>query len=393
MGNNSGSIHFLKLPFLFIFFLTNFFVKAQDLAYNKDSLAGKKLSLELLKNNLELALKDSSVGWAFSIWKGNKLFYQNDGGYKVLASDTRDGIGLPFTLDTRMHVASLSKSVTAIAVAKLVEMHKMNWEDSIGKYLPSSWKLHPGFASVTIRQLVTMQSGLNGPLDAITSGMDSLKQKMERGPDTSKIGKFNYQNTGYGLLRIIIAYAAGLKEYAGNILTEALPAIAAEQYVQFVNEYIFAPAGILPAACRITESDPALYYPFPPDDAKGVLTGTGARTGGDLTLYAGGFGWYLSADDVGKLLTAVFYSKKILSTTILDQLISFKFPFNIRQGRLGTYFGTGGDWGSPLPGGKWAGIHTYFLCFPGDIRVVVFVNSGEGSPSGKMLRGYRNSFR
>ncbi|HEX2629696.1 MAG TPA: serine hydrolase domain-containing protein [Chitinophagaceae bacterium] len=383
----------LKISFILLFFQQSLFVDGQSLSYNKDSLGGKKLSLELLKNNLELSLKDSSVGWAFSIWKGNKVVYQNAGGYKVLASDRKDAIGLPFTADTRMHIASLSKSITALAVAKLAEMKKLEWEDPIKKFLPSYWKLHPGFESTTIRQLVIMQSGLNGPLDAVTSGMDSLQRIMERGPDTSKVGKFNYQNTGYGLLRIIIAYAAGLKEYAGNILDDALPAVCAEQYVRFVNENIFAPAGILPAACRIMENEPALYYPFPSGDAKGQLTGSGTRSGGDLSLYAGGFGWYLSLHDAGQLLTALFYSKKILSAAVLDQLISFKFPFNIRQGKLGTYFGTGGDWGNPLPGGRWAGIHTYFLCFPENIRVIVFMNSGEGSPGGKMMRAYRNSFR
>lgn len=386
-------MHPHKLQFLFIFILQSFFLQAQDLAYNQDSLAGTKLSLPLFRENLESFLKDSTVGWAYSVWKGRKVIYQKAGGYKVLASDRKDSTGLAFSLDTRMHIASLSKSITAIAIAKLVELNKLGWEDPIEKYLPSFWKIHPGFKPVTIRQLLIMEGGLNAPLNAVTSGMDSLKQIMERGPDTSKIRKFNYQNTSYGLLRIIIAYATGFKEYADDILTESLPALSAERYVQFVNDNIFKPAGILPAACRITENEPALYYPFPSNNVSGKLTGSGTTTGGDLTLFAGGFGWYLSVNDAGKLLTALFSSNKIISSAGLKQLISFEFPFYIRRSKFGTYFGTGGDWGTPIADGRWAGIHTYFLCFPSDIRVIVFVNSGEGSPARKMMRAYRNSFR
>lgn len=384
--------HYIR-AILFLVCSNCIILHAQQLAFNTDSLNGKKISLQILNDKLLASLKDSAVGWAFTIWQNNKPVFQNEDGYKVVPADSKSGKGLPFTIDTRMHIASLSKSITAIAVAKLVEMKKLGWDDKIKKFLPPHWKLHPAFDSVTIRQLVIMQSGLDAPLDALTSRTDSLKQLLERGPNPDKIGKFNYQNTNYGLLRIIIAFGTGFEEYSGVYMNDAIGEVAASQYIKFVNEHLFKPAGISAAECRTTEEEPALYYPFPLDSTKGQLTGRGVpKQDGDLTLYAGGFGWYLSAADISKLLTAVFHSKKILSDSILNQLIELKFPFNIRNGKYGNYFGTGGDWGAPLPGNRWAGIHTYFMCFPSDICVVVFINSGEGSPAGKIFRAYNNSF-
>lgn len=211
---------------------------------------------------------------------------------------------------------------------------------------------------------------------------------IERGPDSTKVGRFNYQNTGYGLLRIIIAYASGYKEFSDQENTRAQSAAIANSYKNFVNTHILQPAGIPAADCRMTDDEPALSYPFPYHGEHGELTGAY-----DLSEYAGGFGWYLSAKDVVKLIDAVMNSRKVINIGILDQLFGIEFPFIIRNGKYGNYFGTGGDWGHPVPGSGWKGIHTFFYCFPDDLVAVVFVNSGEGSPSRKIVAAYRNSFQ
>ncbi len=372
-----------------LFFLFSQLATAQRLQLNTDSTRGFHFSISQLEKNLTRSFTDSAAGWAFSVWKAGKPVAEKSGGYKIRPSDTRNGEGAVFSTDSRMHIASLSKSITALAIAKLVDMKKIGWNSPVKPFLPSYWNLHPSFAKMTIREIVMMTTGLDRPLDAVTSGYDSLQKILERGPNPDKTGKFNYQNTGYGVLRIVIAYLSGFRELSPAVPHHVSAVAISRLYEKFVNEYLLQPAGITHAACAETETEPVLRYSFPPDSLPGVLTGS---DDGSLALTAGGFGWYLSVTDIGKLLNAVFYTKKIISPSILHELVDMEFPFRIRQFTYGNYFGTGGDWGAPLKPTGWAGIHTYFICFPGDVHVIAFTNSGEGSLGPKIMRAFRNSF-
>lgn len=313
---------------------------------------------------------------------------ERSGGFKITPADRLDNKGVPFLPSTRIHVASFSKSITAIAIAKLVEQKKLKWDDRVKSFLPSYWKLHPGFEELTVLDLVTMKSGLDGPLNAVSSHSDSLRKIMKRGPDPKKRGEFNYQNTSYGLLRIVIGYATGYRELRPAADSAVVGIVTAKMYKAFISENLLSPAGISSADCNITDLEPAFQYPFPYANESGELTGEG-----DLSEYAGGFGWYLSAMGAAKLINATFVDKKILSENTLAELFKIQFPFRIRQNSLGEYFASGGDWGHPTNDNGWRGIHAYYYCFPENVVVTVFVNSGEGSPTRRIMRAYKKAFR
>jgi CubicO group peptidase (beta-lactamase class C family) len=383
-----------SVTLLIIFFTLSFCkAEAQRLEYDKDSTKHLSFSLKKFNDNIFSSLKDSAVGWAYIILKNGKQVFSNNGGYKITPIDCKDGKGLPFEPETRIHVASLSKTITALAIAKLIELKKIAWESKAKNFLPSYWKFHSLFEQLTIRQLVEMKSGMDGPLDALSSSTDSLQLLIERGPNQSKIGVFNYQNTSYGLLRIIIAYATGYKELSSALNSNILSVATSNLYKNFVNEYLFKPSGINEADCRIRDYNPAFYYPFPYNNEHGELTGTGGIIpDGDLSEYAGGFGWYLSVMDAAKLMNSVLYKKTILRQQTIADLFGLGFPFKIRKGTYASYFGSGGDWGHPVKPKGWRGIHAYYYCFPDNIIVTIFMNSGEGSPTGRILRAYNNSF-
>jgi hypothetical protein len=221
----------------------------------------------------------------------------------------------------------------------------------------------------------------------VTSSIDSLRLLMERGPDSTKVGVFNYQNTGYGLLRLIIAYADGYGKLSPDVDIKSLSAGTAMFYKNAVKKYLLIPAGVDSAECMINEPYPAFQYPFPYNNEPGELTGDP-----DLTAFAGGFGWYMSAHEVGKVLNAVFVKKEILSSGTLQELSALEYPIRVRHGKYGTFFGNGGDWGHPIKPNGWRGIHTYFHCLPENIVVVVFMNSGESSPARRMMKAYVRSF-
>ncbi|NUO03494.1 MAG: beta-lactamase family protein [Saprospiraceae bacterium] len=368
--------------------------QAQQVTYLQAGKGQKAIDLKDFSDGLGRIYRDSAVGWAYSLWKKGKLFREQSGGFKITPADCLNQAGVLFLPSTRLHVASMSKTITAIAIAKLVDQQKIKWEDRVKSFLPSYWKLHPAFEDLSILELVNMRSGLDAPLDALSSGTDSLRKLMEKGPNPEKRGKFNYQNTSYGLLRIIIGYATGYKELQPEADALVVGVITAKMYKNFVNEYLFKPAGIPLADCSITDLAPAFQYPFPYGNEPGELTGFGSPSGnGDLSEYAGGFGWYLSTTDAAKFINAIFVRKKILSEKTLTALFQLDFPFKIRKNAYGEYFGSGGDWGHPVKDKGWRGIHAYYYCFPEDVVVTVFVNSGEGSPTKRVVHAYEQAFK
>jgi CubicO group peptidase (beta-lactamase class C family) len=77
--------------------------------------------------------------------KKGKVFASGAGGYKIIGQDMENGAGIPFDLSTRIHVASVSKTITAIAIAKLVELGKLNFSDKIVVFLPKFWEVNQLF--------------------------------------------------------------------------------------------------------------------------------------------------------------------------------------------------------------------------------------------------------
>ena len=353
----------------------------------------RNFSLLKFENLLENKLTHSSVGWGYEIRQKGKILKSTSGGYCVMSVDRSDGHSLPFDLSKRVHIASVSKTITALGIAKLVEMGKLSFNSRIKDFLPSSWKLHQLFDTTKIVDLLTMTSGLDGILDSKTSCYDSLKVYLEKGPDINKIGKFNYQNISYGLLRIIIAYAADKQ----SISALANPAVIAlnttNSYINFINHYLFTPAGIQNVLCRESENQPVLVYPFPYNNQNGALSGPGNNQDGDLSPVAGGLGWYMSVSDLSKFLSEVFIKRKIIRTEVIDQLIALKFPLKINSEMYGQYFGSGGDWMSFSASDVRGGIHAYYYFFPGQLQVVVFINSGPRGLRDTILTSFLEACR
>lgn len=347
---------------------------------------------EKFASALNNSLSQASVGWGYEIRKNGKIFRTDSGGFKAAAIDNSKEVSIPFDLTSRMHVASVSKTITAIAVAKLVELGKLSYDDKIIKYLPSFWKVHKGFENTTIKDLVTMKSGLDGKLDAASSHIDLLRNYLENGPSDKFVGIFNYQNISYGLLRIITAYTLGLTESSADSAAGILSLKTANAYINFVNEYLFKPAGLSRIVCFEASTNPVLMYPFPYNNEHGYLSGGGGGVpNGNLTEYAGGFGWYLSVKELSIFLNSVFFKKIIIKPENLDRFMSLNFPLKINEEKFGKYFGSGGDWSTPAEAAVRGGIHTYYYFFPGNVQVVAFVNSGDKALRSLIFSAYKNS--
>jgi CubicO group peptidase (beta-lactamase class C family) len=127
--------------------------------------------------------------------------------------------------DTLYHVASVTKLVTAIAVLKLAEQHKLALANPLGKWFPEA---PADKAAITIEQLLLHQSGLgqNYAADGIASREAAVRAVVATAlsfpPGTAQ----KYSNDGMNLVAAVIEKASG------------------RSYRDFVHDEILAPAGL-----------------------------------------------------------------------------------------------------------------------------------------------------
>ena len=124
---------------------------------------------------------------------------------------------IPMRRDTLMQTASMSKTLTAVAILQLAEKGRLKLDDSVSTY----FKDHPYGDQITIRQLIAHTAGVPNPiptrwLHSRDSHPNYDKDKVlqavlkENAKLDSKPGKkYNYSNIGYWLLGRVIENASG----------------------------------------------------------------------------------------------------------------------------------------------------------------------------------------
>ena len=146
---------------------------------------------------------------SFLVAKGDEILYEGYRGY------TQDNKQAPVNDTVALHVASISKSITAMAVMKLIEAGKLQLDDPLTKYFPGF-----PYQKVTVFTLLSQRSGLPKYeyfIEKITpkpaelskefiSNKDILnllikyKPELARETDTG----FMYCNTNYALLALLV---------------------------------------------------------------------------------------------------------------------------------------------------------------------------------------------
>ena len=126
---------------------------------------------------------------------------------------------IPISPETSVHIASVSKTFTAMAVLKLMEQGKLQIDDSVSKYLPGF-----NYPGVTIKTLLNHRSGIPNyayfmedvgwdKADFI-SNHNILQVLISQKDKIKKIGRtdahFSYCNTNYALLALVIEKASGM---------------------------------------------------------------------------------------------------------------------------------------------------------------------------------------
>jgi hypothetical protein len=188
-----------------------------------------------------LYLANSCAGWydkflANSCFNGGVVIAKNGRViFERYKGEAETGSGIPFESNTSIHIASVSKTFTAMAVLKLMEEGKLNLDDSLGVYFPGF--PYPG---VTVRTLLNHRSGLPNYLSfmeklgwdqsAFMHNADILKALMEHKAELENVvpanRHFSYCNTNYALLALIVEKVSGIA------------------YPEFLQSTFFTPLGM-----------------------------------------------------------------------------------------------------------------------------------------------------
>jgi D-alanyl-D-alanine carboxypeptidase len=199
--------------------------------------------------------------------------------------------------DAPIHVASLSKSITAIAVALLIQDGKLSLESKLGELLGPMFAqrghpLDPSLQDITVERLLSHTAGLRAnrtfdPINGLRDGpvlealnedasiFDFIAVSGEGHSNGSR--RYAYSNLSYAFLGLVIEAASG------------------ESYGDFCRERIFRPLGI-----RSATAIPGKYHAMESFE-----------------------GWQISTGDMIKIWIKVFNraNPSILSATTLQNTL------------------------------------------------------------------------
>ena len=283
---------------------------------------GYCFDIEHFANNVEAAIKshanESVVKFALEARRGVTVATREYGPKRT--SETMPAA--EFTVNARFNSASIGKSVTAVALLQLLDARNMSIDAEISDYLPPSWTVPEGSATVTFAEVLNHSSGFrdeNAVLDGNTgyqyAHVKSLLQNGINEADKSACaigdmmpdGTKCYQHANYALARELVASLDGFSQWSGDPGPRS-----SARFIRYVNEQVFAPLGIYNVQFKADAYAPTLFYPYPAGTSQGT-------TYGDWTLKPGSAGVYASIHELA-FFTHGTFSGKLLTKTKLDEL-------------------------------------------------------------------------
>ena len=180
--------------------LDDVFTKEDSQLENKDSV------LYNLKSYYENVWEKGDLSGGILVAKGDKILFENYRGF------ARENNQVPIDKNVPLHVASISKTLTSMAVLKLVEAHKININQKITDFFPKF-----PYPEVEVFHLLSHRSGLPKyeyfieklgvkPRQRYFTNSEILQILIQYKPDLSRNTNtgFEYCNTNFALLALIV---------------------------------------------------------------------------------------------------------------------------------------------------------------------------------------------
>jgi CubicO group peptidase (beta-lactamase class C family) len=325
-------------------------------------LIHKRLDVDGFSDALHAALAGEVAGYCaelrhhgLTVMKREWLWAQRPGDGQEAWQDT-----------VRMHIASVSKLMTAMAMTQLLEAHGIGFDTPIVGFLPSYWAKGPNVDRITFRHLMTHTSGFVPNTSA--SDFFFMKGQVAAGVLATDLGQYHYENMNFGLCRLLLTVVDGVLPAGATfgILTDALwDIVTIAAYTGYLQANVFSPAGA--GGSLVHDAATALAYAFPP-------TNPGFDSG-NLAEMAGGAGWHMTVANVLDVMGAFRRNGTILSPNRAAHMLNNAFGIDlILDTPIGRLYNKNGFWLDGLT--RTEQTLAYFL--PDDMELVVFANSPVG---------------
>lgn len=320
---------------------------------------------------------------SYAIVKDGKIYDQKAIGYASLE------LRVVATKDTVYQIASVTKTVTAVAVMHLIEKSHLSLTDKIGTHvagLPTAWQ------SVTVRQLLQQTSGIPGmsvdqyTMKTVGTDRSEVLKILSEEPIMFEPGsKWSYNGTNFMLLEMLIENVSGLS------------------YEKYVTDYILK--GLQSTTfggVQVVVPGRATHY-------------TWFRFGGERPVQAseievldfsldpvgyGGGGLNISVSDFAQYI-ALLQRKEIISQSSLEEIWQ---PIILSDGEKfiqaeGAPYGTYGlgwiiDQNSTYPWvGGTGGLRSSYIWYPNEKLVIIVFTNLQGSGPEAIAHGIADVFR
>lgn len=285
-----------------------------------------------------------------------------------------------WTWRRRMHVASTSKFITAIAVVKALQGRNLDPQTTlISGFLPSYWNQGPGVGQLSFGHLLSHTSGIGSGGAAFSDARDSI----ESGVAPGSIGIYDYANANYAILRVLLGVVTeeidrdfdwidGFNDFLWNAITIA-------QYQNHVISELFDPIALAEASLKAGPRD-ALAYDMPQS-----LPGLEST---DSYAKAGPIGWHLSAGQLNEIGHHFLNGQMGVNPTYM---IQNRFGFerdavtSDPSWRNPVFF-VGGGWTLSAAGGAAQSVRNNLWFLHEQRTLSVMVNSPGGGDFDEMIR-------
>ena len=115
-----------------------------------------ELDVEGLRRDLHALLSPCLAGYALQLRRYGRVMIDDHAG----PARTRDDGDVAWGPGVKMHVASASKLITAMAMTRLLRDHKISFDDRIEPWLPQYWRRGGNIQNLSFRHLLAHTSGL-----------------------------------------------------------------------------------------------------------------------------------------------------------------------------------------------------------------------------------------
>lgn len=310
-------------------------------------------------------ITDETPGAIVIVMRDGAVIYESAYGLANLEEN------ILLTTDHQMHIASMGKQMTGLAIMMLAEEGLLAYDDPVSLYVPELEHFGPDF---TVRTLLNHTSGLADYDDGITDGLFERSDEPTNadlvavlsemdGPANRPAEEFLYSNPGYDLLAVVIERVSGTS------------------FPEFMQTRIFDPLGMdhsfsvpnqtrrdgpMVAISYVLENDAPVAYPF---DALDNLVGSGSI--------------YTTAGDMARYDEALYGDELVSQATLQD---AFQ-PAQLKNGSSEPYgFGWELEEGYVAHSGAWLGFQSDYVRFPEKyFSVIVMLNRNYNIPGDKRI--------